>query len=45
MSGLNLFFWNVDVESYQGVELGWKYLNEKYGVDFMLFQETFINVL
>lgn len=43
--GLNLFFLNVDVESYQGVELSWKFLNVKYGVDFMLFQKTFIDVL
>lgn len=40
-----MFFWNVDVESYQGIELSWKFLNEKYGVDFMLFRETFIDVL
>ncbi len=40
-----MFFLNVDVESYQGVELSWKFLNVKYGVDFMLFQKTFIDVL
>jgi hypothetical protein len=30
-------FLNVDAESYQGVELSWKFFNEKYDVDFMLF--------